>query len=110
MNNKPADGLKQALREAAEKIESRTWEAEGSQVFSVSNGTADALVLEVFGDETSGQQDCDIAHFIAAANPATVIMLLDEIEMLSKSEWNLAGELADAQQKIALKCKCCKSV
>lgn len=110
MNNKPADGLKQALREAAEKIESRMWGAEGSQVFSVSNGTADALMLEVFGDETSGQQDCDIANFIAAANPAIVIMLLDEIEMLSKSEWNLAGELTDAQQKIALKCKCCKSV
>ncbi len=44
----------------------------------MSNGKADSLVLEVFGDETSGQQDCDIASFIAEASPANVLMLLDE--------------------------------
>lgn len=70
---------KQALLRAAVKVGAHTWEAEGSQVWSMSNGTADSFVLEVFGDETSGQQDCDIASFIAAANPATVLALLDEL-------------------------------
>lgn len=70
---------KQDLLRAAVKIGAHTWGAEGPQVFSMSNGTADALVLEVFGDETSGQQDCDIASFIALANPSTVLALLDEL-------------------------------
>ena len=69
---------KQALLRAAVKVGAHTWEAEGSRVWSMSNGKADSLVLEVFGDETSGQQDCDIASFIAEASPANVLMLLDE--------------------------------
>ncbi|UAM85042.1 ead/Ea22-like family protein [Salmonella enterica] len=70
---------KQALLRAAVKVGAHTWVAEGSQVWSMSNGTADSLVLEVFGDETSDQQDCDIASFIAEASPANVMALLDEL-------------------------------
>lgn len=75
---------KQALLRAAVKIGAHMWEAEGSHVFSVTNGTADAFILEVFGDETSGQQDCDIASFIAAANPATVLAMLDDLQTAEK--------------------------
>ncbi|HEE0051877.1 TPA: ead/Ea22-like family protein [Citrobacter freundii] len=85
---------KQALLRAAVKIGAHTWEAEGSQVWSISNGTADSLVLEVFGDKTSGQQDCDIASFIAAANSATVLALLDELEAKDKSIGFLKDQLA----------------
>ncbi|ENI8088790.1 ead/Ea22-like family protein [Salmonella enterica] len=85
---------KQALLRAAVKIGAHTWEAEGSQVWSISNGTADSLVLEVFGDKTSGQQDCDIASFIAAANSATVLALLDELETAEKRNAELQSENA----------------
>ncbi|ENU0860544.1 ead/Ea22-like family protein [Citrobacter amalonaticus] len=49
----------------------------------------------------SGQiQTENNAKFIAAANPATVLTLLDELDILSKSEWRLAGELLHAQKRI----------
>ncbi|EPF2242745.1 ead/Ea22-like family protein, partial [Citrobacter werkmanii] len=84
---------------AAVKVGDHTWEAEGSQVWSMSNGKADSLVLEVFGDETSGQQDCDIASFIAEASPANVLMLLDE---LSESQACKANESDCADSAINL--------
>lgn len=90
---------KQALLRAAVKVGAHTWEAEGSQVWSMSNGKADSLVLEVFGDETSGQQDCDIASFIAEASPANVLMLLDE---LSESQACKANESDCADSTINL--------
>ncbi|MDT7342873.1 ead/Ea22-like family protein [Citrobacter freundii] len=96
---------KQALLRAAVKIGAHTWEAEGSQVWSISNGTADSLVLEVFGDKTSGQQDCDIASFIAAANSATVLALLDELEAAEKriaeQREYYEGVIADGSRRIA---------
>lgn len=90
---------KQALLRAAVKVGAHTWEAEGSRVWSMSNGTADCLVLEVFGDETSGQQDCDIASFIAEASPANVLALLDE---LKESQALGANESACADSTINL--------
>ncbi|HAT2326294.1 ead/Ea22-like family protein [Citrobacter sp. S5] len=95
---------KQALLRAAVKIGAHTWEAEGSQVWSISNGTADSLVLEVFGDKTSGQQDCDIASFIAAANSATVLALLDELEAAEKR----IAELEARDRPKSVKCWSCK--
>lgn len=92
---------KQALLHAAVKIGAHTWEAEGSRVWSMSNGTADCLVLEVFGDETSGQQDCDIASFIAAANPATVIALLYELKESQDREAN-ESDCADYTINLAI--------
>ncbi|WP_370605860.1 ead/Ea22-like family protein [Citrobacter cronae] len=90
---------KQALLRAAVKVGAHTWEAEGSQVWSMSNGTAGSLVLEVFGDETSGQQDCDIASFIAEASPANVMALLDELD---ESQALGANESACADSAINL--------
>ncbi|HBV8338486.1 TPA: ead/Ea22-like family protein, partial [Citrobacter freundii] len=90
---------KQALLRAAVKVGAHTWEAEGSQVWSMSNGTADSLVLEVFGDKTSGQQNCDIASFIAEASPANVLALLDELE---ESQALGANESACADSTINL--------
>lgn len=95
---------KQALLRAAVKIGAHTWGAEGPQVFSMSNGRADALVLEVFGDETSGQQDCDIAGFIALANPATVLVLLDELEAAEKR----IAELEARDKSKFVQCWSCK--
>ncbi|RDT35831.1 ead/Ea22-like family protein [Citrobacter freundii] len=90
---------KQALLRAAVKVGAHTWEAEGSRVWSMSNGTADCLVLEVFGDETSGQQDCDIASFIAESSPANILALLDE---LKESQALVANESACADSTINL--------
>lgn len=92
---------KQALREAAMKICAQAWEAEDSRGWSMSNGTADSLVLEVFGDETSGQEDCDIASFIAEASPANVLALLDELEESQGRESN-ESSCADSAINLAI--------
>lgn len=98
---------KQALLRAAVKVGAHTWEAEGSQVWSMSNGTAESLLLEVFGDETSGQQDCDIASFIAEASPANVMALLDENLQLQRDKDSLEAvaialrdDMRDAREKL----------
>ncbi|HHX8240218.1 TPA: ead/Ea22-like family protein [Enterobacter asburiae] len=99
---------KQALLRLAVKIGAHTWGAEGSHVFSMSNGTAETFVLEVCGDETSSKQDCDIASFIAAANPAAVIMLLDELKESQAHEANessCADNVIDLAINWQIRCK-----
>ncbi|EQA1621397.1 ead/Ea22-like family protein [Enterobacter asburiae] len=70
---------KQALRQLATRATPGPWEEENGEVWIMRNGTASSILTSICGDDTSGQQDFDNARFIAAANPETVLALLDEL-------------------------------
>lgn len=76
---------KQALRQLATRATPGPWEEENGEVWIMRNGTANSILTGICGDDTSGQQDFDNARFIAAANPATVLALLDELEAAEKT-------------------------
>lgn len=97
---------KQALRKAAIAATGGKW------VFSRSGanskvqapielqrgGRALVVLCKLNNAGWSGQiQTENNAKFIASANPDTVLALLDELEVFSKSEWKLAGDLTEAQ-------------
>ncbi|MCD0236429.1 ead/Ea22-like family protein, partial [Enterobacter kobei] len=85
---------KQAFRQLATKATPGPWEEENGEVWIMRNGTATSILTGVCGDDTSGQQDFDNARFIAAANPAAVLALLDELEAKDKSISFLKDQLA----------------
>ncbi len=79
---------KQALREAAEKATPGRWEyypGNTSIEYNVDSMVEDqgSIVYVDSGDFTQKQTDLNGA-FIAAANPATVLALLDELEAADK--------------------------
>lgn len=92
---------KQELREAAEKAGAEVWCAfidTKSKTYAVHTPDDDRCGDVVKWPGLDGQQRAAAkARFIAAANPATVLALLDELEVISKSEWKLAGDLTEAQ-------------
>lgn len=113
MNNK------QALREAAEKAGAEVWCAfidTKSKTYAVHTPDDDRCGDVVKWPGLDGQQRAAAkARFIAAANPATVLALLDELEFLDKRNAELnstlerwavdraqsASELDDAEKRIA---------
>lgn len=42
------------------------------------------------------QSTIDDARYIALANPVAILSILDQLDVINKSEWNLAGDLVDA--------------
>ncbi|MBX8970806.1 MULTISPECIES: ead/Ea22-like family protein [Citrobacter] len=89
---------KQALRQLATRATPGPWEEENGEVWIMRNGTANSILTSICGDDTSGQQDFDNARFIAAANPAAVLTLLDELEAAQKlatQQGNIAVALLD---------------
>ncbi|EPO5322690.1 MULTISPECIES: ead/Ea22-like family protein [Citrobacter freundii complex] len=71
---------KQALREAAEKATPGEWKRmmrNSDELMTTFHGVA---IGNVFVELTTGKRDIFDAEFIAAANPATVLALLDELE------------------------------
>lgn len=95
---------KQALREAAENATPGEWCAD--DMFGV---VADAGLNGNFYIATcSGPDNRDNKRFIAAANPATVLALLDELDKWKQesSAWQAVAEkqlalATNAEQKIA---------
>lgn len=86
---------KQALREAAQNATDGPWEEdESGNVLIVRDGMATSLLTSVVGYDTSGLEDIRNAVFIAAANPSTMLALLDENESLEKRVADLATENA----------------
>ncbi|MBA8035038.1 ead/Ea22-like family protein [Citrobacter freundii] len=92
---------KQALREAAEKATSGKWER--------GDGNGNGGELLVYSDDALGSAVCEMTseynaipkyqrinnlNFIAAANPATVLALLDELEAEQRicSTWRKTAE------------------
>ncbi|MEH4987350.1 ead/Ea22-like family protein [Enterobacter asburiae] len=93
---------KQALRQLATRATPGPWEEENGEVWIMRNGTANSILTGICGDDTSVQQDFDNARFIAAANPETVLALLDE---LSESQDGKANESSCADSTINLAIK-----
>lgn len=106
---------KQALREAAEKATSGKWER--------GDGNGNGGELHVYCDDALGSAVCEMTseynaipkyqrinnlNFIAAANPATVLALLDELERKEEQRANwfqvaekLGADLDAAERRIA---------
>ncbi|EMI0125432.1 MULTISPECIES: ead/Ea22-like family protein [Citrobacter] len=75
---------KQALREAAEKATPGEWKRmmrNSDELMTTFHGVA---IGNVFVELTTGKRDIFDAEFIAAANPATVLALLDDLEAAEK--------------------------
>ncbi|MDK9607084.1 ead/Ea22-like family protein [Lelliottia wanjuensis] len=99
---------KQALREAAERATHERWAHLNGIVYAHTEETE----WELFEGKAYRNED---AAFIAAANPATVLALLDELEALDRRNAELnstlerwatdraqsASELDDAEKRIA---------
>lgn len=90
---------KQALREAAEKATPGDWRRASTRF----NGITSQAVYPLCGKEeilanTAEKRD---AEFIAAANPATVLALLDELEAKDKRIADQRGIIASARKFIS---------
>ena len=70
---------KQALREAAEKATKGQWAVEFDDEIYSTDGVNNEQIAMVFSENEARD-----AAFIAAANPATVLALLDELEASEK--------------------------
>lgn len=70
---------KQALREAAEKATKGQWAVEFDDEIYSTDGVNHEQIAMVFSENESRD-----AAFIAAANPAAVLALLDELEAAEK--------------------------
>mgnify|MGYP002540934566 CR=1 FL=1 len=89
---------KQALREAAEKATQGQWVVEFDDEVYSTNGVNNEQIAMVFSENETRD-----AAFIAAANPATVLALLDELEA---AERRIAEQIAivTAAEKL-VRCK-----
>ncbi|ENE5647590.1 ead/Ea22-like family protein [Salmonella enterica] len=85
----------QALREAAEKATRGPWEMERENIwFTDEDGYTKHLAYVQQGDDVDDKQDHYNTAFIAAANPATMLALLDENLQLQREK--------DATEAVAL--------
>lgn len=78
---------KRALREAAEKATRGPWEMERENIwFTDEDGYTKHLAYVQQGDDVDDKQDHYNTAFIAVANPATMLALLDELEHYKSRE------------------------
>ncbi|MGI1666126.1 ead/Ea22-like family protein [Enterobacter sp. BH2-YP2023] len=91
---------KQALREAADKATKGQWAVEFDDEIYSTDGVNHEQIAMVFSENEASD-----AAFIAAANPATVLALLDELEAAEKliAELELKLEAADKLQDSAFR-------
>ncbi|MGO0170678.1 ead/Ea22-like family protein, partial [Citrobacter freundii] len=94
-----------ALREAAEKATPGEWKRmmrNSDELMTTFHGVA---IGNVFVELTTGKRDIFDAEFIAAANPSTVLSLLDELEAAEKriaeQREYYEGVIADGSRRIA---------
>lgn len=78
---------KQALREAADKATKGQWAVEFDDEIYSTDGVNHEQIAMVFSENEASD-----AAFIAAANPATVLALLDELEAKDAKIANLTAE------------------
>lgn len=80
---------KRALREAAEKATPGPWEMEQENIwFTDAEGYTKHLIYVQQGDDVDDKQDHYNTAFIAEANPATILALLDELEAAERERDN----------------------
>lgn len=83
----------QALREAAEKATKGRWAVEFDDEIYSTDGVNHEQIAMVFSENEARD-----AAFIAAANPATVLALLDELEAAEKRIAELEAKLDSADK------------
>ncbi|MDY8708111.1 ead/Ea22-like family protein, partial [Escherichia coli] len=83
----------QALREAAEKATKGRWAVEFDDEIYSTDGVNHEQIAMVFSENEARD-----AAFIAAANPATVLALLDELETAEKRIAELEAKLDSADK------------
>lgn len=83
----------QALREAAEKATKGRWAVEFDDEIYSTDGVNHEQIAMVFSENEARD-----AAFIAAANPATVLALLDELEAAEKRIAELEAKLETADK------------
>ncbi|EBW3052161.1 ead/Ea22-like family protein [Salmonella enterica subsp. enterica serovar Newport] len=78
---------KRALREVAERATQGPWEMEQENIwFTDEDGYTKHLAYVEQGDDVDDKQDHYNTAYIAAANPATMLALLDELEHYKSRE------------------------
>ncbi|WP_353654746.1 ead/Ea22-like family protein [Citrobacter sp. Cb223] len=85
---------KQALRVLAVALDGGDWHAEGNSVYGGRYDVGDNVCYDHIASCESVNGESPHADFIAAANPATVLALLDELEAKDKSIGFLKDQLA----------------
>lgn len=80
MNSRPMSNIdKQALREAAERATPGDWKYSTFDC-AITDDTSSLAVVRMDSGHLNDEQSALNGAFIAAANPATVLALLDELE------------------------------
>ncbi|HCT3535404.1 TPA: ead/Ea22-like family protein [Enterobacter hormaechei] len=85
---------KRALRDLATVLDGDDWHAEGNSVYGGAYDVGDSVCYDHIASCESVNGESPLADFIAAANPATVLALLDELEAKDKSISFLKDQLA----------------
>lgn len=75
---------KRALRNLATSLDGDDWHAEGNSVYGGAYDVGDNVCYDHIASCESVNGESPHADFIAAANPATVLALLDELEAKDK--------------------------
>ncbi|HCT2370540.1 ead/Ea22-like family protein [Enterobacter cloacae complex sp. 277I4] len=75
---------KRALRNLATSLDGDDWHAEGNSVYGGAYDVGDNVCYDHIASCESVNGESPHADFIAAANPATVLALLDELEAAEK--------------------------
>ncbi|WP_426736747.1 ead/Ea22-like family protein [Enterobacter cloacae complex sp. 397G4] len=75
---------KQALRQLATALDGDDWHAEGNSVYGGRYDVGDNVCYDHIASCESVNGESHLADFIAAANPAIVLALLDELEAKDK--------------------------
>ncbi|HGB3094516.1 ead/Ea22-like family protein [Salmonella enterica] len=99
---------KRALREVAEKATQGPWEMEQENIwFTDEDGYTKHLAYVEQGDDVDDKQDHYNTAYIAAANPATMLALLDENIQLHREKDAIEGvalalrdDMRDAREKL----------
>lgn len=111
---------KRALREVAERATQGPWEMEQENIwFTDEDGYTKHLAYVEQGDDVDDKQDHYNTAYIAAANPATMLALLDELEKekgyantYEAEKWHYhglaesEGERADSAEKRVSELEC----
>ncbi|MDW3573947.1 ead/Ea22-like family protein [Enterobacter asburiae] len=75
---------KQALRNLARRATPGPWTMEHENIWYYENGFTKHLAYFCQGDDVDDSQDDVNTRYVAAADPATVLALLDELEAAEK--------------------------
>lgn len=99
---------KQALRNLALRATPGPWTMEHENIWYCENGYTKHLAYFCQGDDVDDSQDDANTRYVAAADPATVLALLDEVEAKEEQRANwfqmaqkLGEDLDGAEKRIA---------